>query len=196
LALSLSVAPVFSAIGQCPVDTTSFFPAGWLAEREPWYGKHLRAMQERPLCSGGSQRTAYRFLWLRTFHAPIAIRIEAGDKGHLLVAKRLTGQGGYDPGSIDLERTVPVSADDWDRLSLLVANAGFWSEPTQEARDCPDGNVCVHFDGAQWVLEGFSHGHYHAVDRWSPTTEGPFSAYREACLYLVQLAGLDVEPLY
>ena len=45
-------------------------------------------------------------------------------------------------------------------------------------------------DGAQWILEGMKDGRYHVVDRWSP--DG--GDYRAACLHLLKLSGLGVNP--
>ena len=43
---------------------------------------------------------SYRFLWLRTFHKPIAVRVWSADSRYYLVVKELSGQGGYEPGRI------------------------------------------------------------------------------------------------
>src|ERR1700682_2295120 len=52
--------------------------SGWFQGfKERWYAKHLRSMHEPSLfeASKDNSLTAYRFLWLRTFHSPIAIRL-------------------------------------------------------------------------------------------------------------------------
>ena len=42
-----------------------------------WYGKQLSALDEPSLyMQRVSNKSIYRFLWLRTFHNPIAIRLE------------------------------------------------------------------------------------------------------------------------
>jgi hypothetical protein len=67
-----------------PAATDTFFPQGELyslrsdldAFVREWYSMHLRAMGEPSLsCGLPSEEEVYRFLWLRTFHHPIAVRI-------------------------------------------------------------------------------------------------------------------------
>lgn len=64
-----------------------------------WYSAHLDAMEERPLreavSTGGE---AYRFLWLRTFHRPVVIRVVARNGQIVLETKETDGHGGYAPG--------------------------------------------------------------------------------------------------
>src|SRR5437899_2594377 len=41
-----------------------------------WYSEHLQAMREPPLTRVAGEAEVYRFLWLRSFHRPIAIRAQ------------------------------------------------------------------------------------------------------------------------
>src|SRR3954467_6279291 len=87
---------------------TFFFPPGALGDRSPrfdgdqfarnWYSQHLRAMSEPSLSCKEPVGTTYRFLWLRTWGAPIAVRVEKTAKGVALNAVELDGAGGYEPG--------------------------------------------------------------------------------------------------
>jgi len=70
----------------CPVSPQlRYFPVGTfgplnsdLFVRE-WYSKHLVAMEEPSLSCGVLEDTeTYRFLWLRTFHNPVAVRFFFG----------------------------------------------------------------------------------------------------------------------
>ena len=88
-------------------DSGEFFPLAKMNAgvgvddlRQRWYSKHLAAMHEpslwdlskRPKKSG----EAYRFLWLRTFDEPVAIRVEkATDGAARLYTRVLDGKGGY-----------------------------------------------------------------------------------------------------
>ncbi len=77
-----------------------------------WYGKHLAAMQEPALweMAQSPDTHAYRFLWLRTFHQPIAVRLLVNRDGSgVLIAKRLDGMGGYEPGNLVQNETQPLS---------------------------------------------------------------------------------------
>ncbi len=156
---------------------------------ERWYAKHLRAMHEPSIFEASKDPSiqSYRFLWLRTFHHPVAARLEVARDGTAqLFVKVLSGQGGYDPGHPIVNRNVQEPKDAVDHFLELLKKADFWNLPTEQ----PEGNQ-VNLDGAQWIIEGTMDGHYHVVDRWSPD-EGPF---RKAALFLAFALG-DLNPRY
>jgi hypothetical protein len=164
-----------------------FFPMSVLGERLPhfdedafrreWYTKHLRAMAEPSLSCGESPSESYRFLWLRTFGRPIAVRIETG-RSNTLTAVELDGAGGYQPGEISRRVQRQLSADEWKTLSDALKATDFWNMP---GRGGDQG-----LDGEEWIMEGRSGHNYHVVDRWLPAA----GSYRELCLMLVKLSGL------
>ncbi|HEV8592464.1 MAG TPA: hypothetical protein VGQ55_10205, partial [Pyrinomonadaceae bacterium] len=125
----------------------------------------------------------YRFLWLPTFHHPIYVRIENGHGGIRLSTKELDGAGGYEPGKVIRSRDITLDPKVWCEFLRRLDGASYW----QLAKD----NNELGDDGSQWVLEGVKDGRYHIVDRWTPR-EGE---YREACIYLLRLSGLDVDAL-
>jgi len=167
----------------------SFFPPKVLAQDQPgnqfrtnWYSKHLRAMKEEPLYSADdASRESYRFLWLRTFHHPVAVRIWKCGSVRFISVKELDGAGGYEPGKLKLERKRELTSDEWHEFLRRLADACYWQLPTREDD--------FGFDGAQWIFEGVREGRYHVVDRWTPQSGG----YRELCLYALQLSGLKVD---
>ena len=149
-----------------------------------WYAKHLRAMAEPSLLDASKDRTvvAYRFLWLRTFHHPIAVRLTIRPDGTAsLVGKETTGQGGYKAGVVSVSKSSEVSALQVQEFLRLLQEATFWSSRTKEDAGGDDG--------AEWILEGVRDGTYLVVDRWSPKT----GDYRNLCLFLLKLAGIKVE---
>ena len=152
-----------------------------------WYGKHLRAMDEQTLIKGHApDLEVYRFLWLRTFHHPIVVRVEKNPFGATLVMKETDGAGGYGAGKIIDMRQIGLTEKEWCYFSYLLEEADFWNESLE--LDGQGG-----FDGAQWILEGARENHYTAVDRWSPRAGE--STIREACIYLLQLSRIDVDKL-
>jgi len=145
------------------------------------YTKHLAAMSEQALMSSNAEDESYRFLWMRTFHHPVVIRIERlGDK-RMLIVKELDGAGGYNPGKLIVNRIRPLTKSEWDEFARRVAQACFWRMPIE---DSILGN-----DGASWILEGYRQGCYHLVNRWSPAD----GDYRECCLYLLKISGLGID---
>src|SRR3984957_20761622 len=100
---------------------------------------------------------AYRFLWLRTFHHPIAIRLTIRRDGNAsMIAKMTNGQGGYNPGNLLQNTGIEIPRDQVEQFSRLLQEAGFWASQT--------GNMEAGLDGAEWVLEGVKNGAYRVVD--------------------------------
>ena len=169
-----------------------FPPSSFDTFRVGWYTPHLRAMNEPSLFEMRADRAAhvYRFLWLRTFHHPIAIRVDLGKAANgILTVKELSGAGGYEPGSIRFKTVVPLTAGEVSSFLSAVKDVGFWGMPTE-----PPPTDSIACDGAQWVLEGVHDGQYHVVDRWSPDP-GP---YRDLCLQLLAASklALQVDDVY
>jgi len=142
---------------------TVYFPKG----TEQWYPKHLEAMKEPSLFQQSTNKAVeqYRFLWLRTFHKPIAVRVRKDSAGITLRVIRLTGAGGYDPGRIEHEESFALTGDQWDHFLKLLSESSFWNTPRAEK---DSGGL----DGSQWILEGQAAGRYHLVDRWTPSSDG------------------------
>jgi len=153
-----------------------------------WYSKHLAAMGESNLPRGGGE--SYRFLWLRTFNHPIAVRISPVGSQCVVVAKELDGAGGYAPGKLArrIVRTLPDEA--CVPLKGLIEAVGFWRSPPPDPSD-PD---LLNFDGAQWVLEGRRGTAYHVWHVWSPDESGPQASFRRLCLEMIRLSGLTLNP--
>lgn len=127
---------------------------------------------------------AYRFLWLRSFHNPIAIRLTIRPDGTgSLVAKVTSGRGGYPAGVMTQSASVEIRREEVQRFQDLLQKATFWALPTEAP--IPIGGL----DGAEWILEGVLSGEYHVVDRWSPKKDD----YAILCLYLLQLSQIHVE---
>lgn len=170
------------------IPKNGFFPKLMLDSKEwsddfrnNWYGKHLKSMNE-PLVANTENKgkEVYRFLWLRTFHHPIAIRVERTNGEISLFAKEDRGAGGYEPRGIIKDYKRQITEDEWCKFLSLVDESDYWRLGEEESAG---------FDGARWVLEGVKEGRYHLVDRWTPQS----GKYREACLYLLKLSELKVE---
>ena len=150
-----------------------------------WFSKVLREADEPSLWEDAEKQGAdvYRFTWLRSFHQPITVRLVFRPDGSAdLVAKVMSGEGGYDPGHLitnDESHLVPVEAKSF--LEKLQ-KADFWNLPATRPH-------MLERDGAEWIMEGVKKGKYRVVVRWSPRN----GDYRDACLYLaLGLANLRV----
>ena len=151
------------------VEPVDYFPTRGLVNEglEPFksvpYSDRLIALQEPSLWerSKTQKEESYRFLWLRAFHEPIAIRVDINADGTArLTVKVANGTGGY-PGELIQNRTVTISVEETNRFLNQVQSHNFWSLPSVE--QTPGGA-----DGADWIIEGVKGQAYHVVDRWSP----------------------------
>jgi hypothetical protein len=181
-----------------------FFPNRSLGETieqdtftQNWYSTQLTALQERPLCCGFARKpVTIRFTWLRTFHHPVAIRLERSEHGGgwTLTTKEACGAGGYDPGRLIHHHLVKLRESDVTSvLTEIRFGSEYWSLPSREPPDTPeDGTIIVRNDGAQWILEVVDGHAYHFVDRWSPHS----GIVRDVGLSLMALADQDFGPVY
>jgi len=184
-------------------DQFYFFPKGIFNAPQPinkdfdqdksirdLYSKNLKSMKEPSISISEHEfESAYRFLWLRTFNHPIAVRIEKLNGQIILYAVELSGKGGYDPGVIKKSKKKELSHDDFNRLSEILKEIDFWNMDNVLKILNTDGTITLNADGAQWILEGNSNGKYHVVDRWSPEA----GKYKELCLYFLQIAGFKIK---
>ena len=180
------------------LSTTYQVPKEWweilgpetsVAIRERWYAACLVVMEEPSLWElRESGREMYRFLWLRSFHAPVAFRLEvrADGSGTLTVRKN----DHYDSKRLR-DQTLPISKAQVAGFVACLEGAHFWDLSWSES-PWLTGN-----DGSQWVYEGIKDKKYHLTDRWSPVLHAKAKdAYAEAGLYLIRLSGEANEELY
>ena len=169
-----------------------YFPSMKLSESEwsdqfvsKWYSSHLKAMQEAPLYSAGNRDLeSYRFVWLRSFHHPVAVRVWKCGPERCISVKEANGAGGYEPGSLIVNRTRRLTEAEWGEFMWRLEESCYWNLPTPEQ----DAGL----DGAQWIFEAVKGGRYHIVHRWTPQS----GSYRELCLYALKLSGLEVDSDY
>src|SRR5439155_5948682 len=109
---------------------------------------------------------------------------------HVLHAKWLSGQVGYDWGTFQSEKTRNLTQKEWRRLNQLLNRASFWTTPYEQVKPQPNekGEMTVCLDGVDWFLEGSARGTYHVVDRYCPD-EGAFKAVG---MYMVKLARRNI----
>jgi hypothetical protein len=189
----------------CPVkDQTEYFPPGILDDleqsshfKEQWYSDQLRALKEPSLWElSKTQKTEmYRFLWLRSFHRPISVRLDIHQDGTgLLTTKSTNGQGGYKPGELVINKTRALTKKQTSQALARINGNGFWGLPSYEKPKEGIGTngektVEIGLDGAQWILEGVKDGKYQVTDRWSPK-DGPI--HNLGTMMLIDLAKLKL----
>lgn len=148
-------------------------------------------MGERALCPSASG-TTYRFLWLRTFHHPVVIRVDRTDTGSFLAAHELSGAGGYEPGTVIRAEARALSDSEWSTLERAISAAEFWQLATYSAAN-PAG-----LDGSQWIVEGVRGDRYHVIDRWTPGPADESAPVHRLGMQFLRLAEFVqyAEPIY
>jgi hypothetical protein len=150
-----------------------------------WYSGQLKALKEPSLLelSKAPSTESYRFLWLRSFHHPVAIRVDIQSDGSAtLTTKIASGAGGYPPGKLSASTTRFLIKDEAQKLIARIDASGFWQLPSYE-RDRAGT------DGSEWVVEAAAHGKYHLVSDWSPKN-GPIHDLGD--MFLFELAKINV----
>jgi hypothetical protein len=176
--------------GQNVKRSRKYFPESSIDARQDgfknkWYSTQLEALQEPSLYRLVSTPAAnsYRFLWLRSFHHPIAIRVDLNPDGTgVLTTKIGSGSGGFRPGTLSENKSRLLSHEETSNFLSVVSEVHFWNTPNPV-------NDQAGTDGSQWIIEGVKRGSYHVVDRWTPTGG---AVHRLGLLLAFDLAKVDV----
>lgn len=146
-------------------------------------GEYCAGLQEMhepivPLEGHPESLEVYRFLWFRSFHPAVIIRIDIARNmtGFLTLhaAKTITSFSDLQVVTADkpINSTTTLSRQQVAVFRKLVASKKFWTLPSQFHLDMgfgpfssplPKGQEIVVSDGAQWVIEGQSRSRYHII---------------------------------
>jgi hypothetical protein len=157
------VVAVAVALGLGCAAQGAYFPPGALdgaAERDAWLGgwfePALGALHE-PALVAESGAHVIRVLVLPSFDHPRSMRVKIRGSGRgVLIVRRASGWGGYDPGYLTRARRVPLSRAQVRRHLFLLERADFWVSGATFGY--PSRN-----DGTMVVLEAVRGGRYHVV---------------------------------
>ncbi len=147
-----------------------------------WYSARLKAFQEPSLWKLSKTHEAgevYRFLWMRSFHPTLVVRLTVqADGSGILIAKTGTPLVPDQPETVATQQSTVLSKNAVAVFMAQVDRDDYWKLPTRE----PVAPNTYHADGAEWVVEAIRNGNYKIVDRWSPK-DGPI---REIGLAMIQ----------
>ena len=164
-----------------PSDMSSSVQSSCLKE-----GFYFSAMREPQLsCGVSADDESYRFLWLRSFHDPVAIRVYRRGSQYGLVAVVLAyREGGGDLGGVKKRVDKALSAAEWRQAVAVLEEVDFWRMKTNP-RDT------FGIDGALWTVEGRHAGRYYIAQRKGGLELGLVGKQ------FLKLANLgDVGPIY
>ena len=156
------------------------------------YSRHFRAAKEPSLYlaslkAARSGRRIVRFTWLRSFHPPVFVRIEWDNQGKArLIAKQMSGAGGYDPGVIAKRLDRPLSGNSAHQIESVIEQTRLFDLPPQEC------SPYFHVDGADWTVEGVDSRGYHFVIRGSPRN----GVVRRIGDMMLRVTGWKFDPIY
>jgi len=157
---------VFLCAAITAVAAENFFPKDSVDEGEQkWFGKHLAAMREpilKPDYTNHAQ-FAFRVLYLPTWGRPLSVRYWSSGTNFFRRSVMLSGNGGYDPGTVKKESEIEVPKEEIDQLNAELEKIKFWSI-------APKDDV-VGYDGSELILEGIKGREHKVVVRWSPDYE-------------------------
>jgi len=186
-------------VGGVPVQQLSFAPGALipfgLLHTAPtradslvsfWYSRELTALNEPRLIDAAThEREVYRFLWLRSFDPPVAVRIQMANDSAVAIVSETANPAVFKPARLTRRDTIRLTDAEWREFSDMLEREQFlaWT-PTEPV---PGG-----IDGARWVFEGLRGGRYHIADRWAPSDSGAGASMRSAGLHFIRLGRVRV----
>lgn len=156
-----------------------------------WFGGELRKLQEPSLyrlaTDGGPDRSSHiRFLWIRSFHDPVAIRIERSPDGKAFLTARQR-DADLGPQEYGKSRTLARALTETEirQLDTVLSRTRVLHE---RPKICEGG-----VDGARWIFEATDgRGSYTFVSRFSPGD----GAAREFGEFMIGLTDWDFDRIY
>jgi len=141
------------------------------------------SLAKRSQVQDPAYKATYRFIWLRSFDAPMIVRIEKSRiDTYRLTAIRLSGRGGYDKGEIAERVDRTLTKEEVDRLVPVLERAG----------NRPETHCRLGLDGAGWMFEEQVGSAYSFRRAWTPK-DGPVREVGDAMLALLPW---DTQPRY
>ena len=151
---------------------SDWFPSQWKAACEPSFFALAN--------SASRNEFKFRFSYLPSFDHPIFITVQSETRGLVLIAKQLTGVGGYDPGMIGRSKELVLTGTQSAQFRDLLDKGGVFTEAP--------GKCDFGLDRTYWIFEQVHDGRYQLVKRRSPNGGAP----RELGDWLLQVSGLPV----
>lgn len=174
---------------------TDYFPQGSLGSsaeihkfKAGWYTSYLQALGEKPMFGFDIPKNIerYRFIWLRTFHRPVVMRVEVKEGSGTLIVKVSDGTGGFERGKLVREETRALSPRDLEIIRAHFRVQDFFALPSFDEKNAGA-------DGSEWIIEAQVRGRYHVVTRWTPED----GAVRRIGMNLLEIViGGDFTPIY
>jgi hypothetical protein len=140
-------------------------------ERGAYLTQFLAAMKEPSLFDRGDKRPEFevRFLWLRTFHDPISIRIWSTPKGYMVRTVRIKQNEDYSLADTLVDTTRLLDAAETKAFTAALTKAPL-AAPMNETEEAAGAGG---LDGASWIFESYMEKKYQNIDFWCLEHFGP-----------------------
>ncbi len=110
------------------------------------------------MLSDGYQGKVYRFLWLRSFDAPIVIRMEKNKKNVTILWKVAQSNDSLHPSQSFTEFKKILSISQWKMFEKSLTTIDYWSMISGDY-------LSNATDGAIWLSEAAINGKYKVTER-------------------------------
>ena len=145
-----------------------YFPKGSDDDPTKWLDQTktevLAKMKEPSLFDQGDKRPELevRFLWLRTFHDPISIRVWATAEGSFIRTARIKKNKEEPslPGTL-VETTRVLDAAETKAFTAALTKAPLAAPMNETEKNLPGG-----LDGAEWFFESYMEKTYQTLNFW------------------------------
>ena len=145
-----------------------YFPKGSGNETTEWLDpsntRLLAKMKEPSLFDQGDKRPELevRFLWLRSFHDPISVRVWTTPEGSFIRTARIRKNQEEPslPGTL-VETTRVLDAAETKSFTAALTKAPLAAPMNETEKTLPGG-----FDGAEWFFESYMEKKYQRLNFW------------------------------
>lgn len=149
------------------------FTLDWFSESLAWF--------KEPILSAGYKGKVYRFLWLRTFDEPIAIRMQK-IRQHVTISWKLPQfDNSLHTSQSPVEFKKILTVRQWKKFEKMLTTIDYWSM-------VPEDHLSTATDGATWILEAAINGKYKVTERSGYI----YPKYTKCLLYLIKLTDLNL----
>jgi hypothetical protein len=183
------------SVGIVCAEQPKLFPPGSLGRDDDWdrfrsdqLSGCLRSFEETSIWQASRKHipdAVYRFLWLRSFHPAISVRLNiAADGTGTLTTKVSNGCCDCAPPPADIKQKAfrvqttirKISKTQIRRFLSSVDALHFWTLASRK-------NSVPGPDGADWVIEASKEGRYQVIDAWSPPDGDPVNTLGRFILF-------------
>jgi len=145
-----------------------YFPKGSGNDPTEWWDpsntRLLARMKEPSLFDQGDKRPELevRFLWRRSFHDPISVRVWTTPQGSFIRTARIRKNKEEPslPGTL-IETTRVLDAAETKSFTAALTKAPLAAPMNETEKDLPGG-----FDGAEWFFESYMEKTYQKLNFW------------------------------